>query len=647
MSTLFMQVLHLSLISIWLIGAIVLLRLVMKKAPRWIVCSLWALVAVRLLCPFSLESTFSLVPKYASDQAIADWADDYVGEVNFFHDNTEEFDAAVAAGRDPIAAGEDSYYVATGEDGLEEPDTIMTTLVPVLSWIWLAGMVVLFIYAILSYLRLRRQVRTAVKLQNSVWICDEVHSPFILGVLRPRIYLPSNLSEIEMGYVIAHEEAHLKRHDHWWKPLAYLLFILYWFNPFIWIAYVLFCRDIELACDERVIRNMDLENKKEYSRILLSCSIPHRAITICPLAFGEIGVKSRIKNVLNYKKPTFWIVLLAVIASVIVGVCFLTDPVAAAPTETESTESTETIESEEETIQEIIPETAETVEEEEKQFSNSYRLDYEYQGNQGQINVHGDVIVPKAPLYRYQVKVEKPDVTADEMIALLMDGEPRYEPGLVYSHYIYETEEQYQSLEDDLNEFYIKYKTIPENAEQFYDTVSEAEAVDACLEFLKKIGIPVYEEYYKVNQNMCEFCNAPVYEFEFYGICDGVRISNSSYGTGDPVVDLLDGELIRMEYGPEGICRFVNIRHRSAERVGEEISKDMLLTPEEACQAFVGQFDFASLSCEIDEIWLVYMAGTEEGDKKVGRKYLPFWELHCSGDGNVHLVNALSGEVYW
>lgn len=285
-------------------------------------------------------------------------------------------------------------------------------------------------------------------------------------------------------------------------------------------------------------------------------------------------------------------------------------------------------------------------EEKKLKLTDSYWLDYTYQGNECEITVHGNVIVPKAPLYRYRVKVEDVDVTAEKMIGLLMDGEPRYEPDIKYSHYIYETEEQYQSLAEDLNYFYIKYKAVPENAEQFYDTVTEEEAGKDCLAFLESAGIPVYEEYYEVNQVYSEFCNVPVYAFVFFGVCDGVRISNSSYGTGDPVVDLLDGELIQILYGPEGICSFYDIRHRSAERVGEEITRDMLLTPEEACKAFVDQNDFFSSNIGIDEIWLVYMAGTEEGDKKVGEKYLPFWELHCI-DGNIRLVDALSGEAYW
>lgn len=157
-------------------------------------------------------------------------------------------------------------------------------------------------------------------------MCDRIDTPFILGVFRPRIYLPSNMSEQDVTYVLAHEQAHIKRHDHWWKPLGFALLTIYWFHPILWIAYVLLCRDIELACDEKVIKEMGIDIKKPYSDALINCSIPRRAITACPLAFGEVGVKERVKTVLNYKKPAFWIVLIAVIACVIVAVCFLTNP---------------------------------------------------------------------------------------------------------------------------------------------------------------------------------------------------------------------------------------------------------------------------------------------------------------------------------
>lgn len=190
--------------------------------------------------------------------------------------------------------------------------------------LWLAGAGMLILYALTSYLRLRLQVKAAMKLDDKLWLCDQVQSPFILGVLFPRIYLPSNLKEDQLTFVIAHEKAHLRRHDHWWKPLGFLLLAVYWFHPLCWAAYLLFCRDIELACDERVVREIGNAGKKDYAEALLSCSIPHPMAAACPLAFGEAGIKARIKAVLNYKKPSLWLAAVACIAS---ALCFLTNPV--------------------------------------------------------------------------------------------------------------------------------------------------------------------------------------------------------------------------------------------------------------------------------------------------------------------------------
>jgi len=193
-------------------------------------------------------------------------------------------------------------------------------------WIILAIIVAMVLYTVVSYFRIHRKVREAVPYQENIWLCDHIDTPFILGVVRPRIYLPSNMNEQDIEYVIAHEKAHLKRHDHWWKPLGFLLLTVYWFNPILWIAYILLCKDIELACDEKVIKDMGTEIKKPYSEALINCSVPRKMISACPLAFGEVGVKGRVKSVLNYKKPAFWIIVVAVVASIVVAVCFLTNP---------------------------------------------------------------------------------------------------------------------------------------------------------------------------------------------------------------------------------------------------------------------------------------------------------------------------------
>ena len=203
------------------------------------------------------------------------------------------------------------------------PLQVITT---VAGYVWLVGMAAMLVYMLVTYLRVRGKVTEAVKIEGNVYECDHVDTPFILGVIRPRIYLPSSMSDSDRAFVIAHEKAHLRRLDHVWKPLGFVLLTVYWFNPLLWLGYILLCRDIELACDEKVIKELGADIKKQYSEALINCSVPRRAISACPLAFGEVGVKGRIKSVLSYKKPAFWIILVAVVALVVTGVCFLTDP---------------------------------------------------------------------------------------------------------------------------------------------------------------------------------------------------------------------------------------------------------------------------------------------------------------------------------
>ncbi len=328
MDVVFLKLLNMSITASWLIVAVVVLRLLLKKAPKWLSCVLWAVVAIRLICPFSFESNFSVIPEKISTGAIiSDWADDYVGSTQTIFDTYDGYNAAVENGRKPVSAGEPShYYVVTAEDGISEPPTVADTWIPILSVIWIAGIGAMLLYAVISYLRLRRRVSAAMPLQDNIWICDEIKIPFILGIIKPRIYLPSDIDAAQISHVVAHENAHLKRRDHWWKPLGFVLAAVYWFNPLIWLAYILLCRDIELACDERVVKKMGIEDKKAYSDALLSCSVPRRMIAACPLAFGEIGVKERIKAILNYKKTAFWVIAAAVIACIVVTVCFLTNP---------------------------------------------------------------------------------------------------------------------------------------------------------------------------------------------------------------------------------------------------------------------------------------------------------------------------------
>lgn len=310
MTDIFLGFLNRSLAAGILILAVVLVRLVFKKAPRWLLCALWALAAVRLVCPVSIESVLSLIPSAEPVQP-----EIIVSAQPAITSGIPAVDAIV---NPPLAA---AFTPSPAQSA--NPLQIWTFLA---ACVWLAGIAALLLYAAVSALRLRLRVRTAVRLEQNVYQSEFVPSPFILGVLRPRIYLPFGLEAGAQAMVLAHERAHLRRGDQLWKPLGYLILTAYWFNPVCWLAYILFCRDIEAACDEKVVRELGEGCKAAYSRALLACSAPKKLITACPLAFGETGVKSRIKSVLNYKKPAFWLVLAAVIASVAVAVCFLTDP---------------------------------------------------------------------------------------------------------------------------------------------------------------------------------------------------------------------------------------------------------------------------------------------------------------------------------
>ena len=310
MTDIFLGFLNRSLAAGILILAVVLVRLVFKKAPRWLLCALWALAAVRLVCPVSIESVLSLIPSAEPVQP-----EIIVSAQPAITSGIPAVDAIV---NPPLAA---AFTPSPAQSA--NPLQIWTFLA---ACVWLAGIAALLLYAAVSALRLRLRVRTAVRLEQKVYQSEFVSSPFILGVIRPRIYLPFGLEAGAQAMVLAHERAHLRRGDQLWKPLGYLILAAYWFNPLCWLAYILFCRDIEAACDEKVVRELGEGCKAAYSRALLACSAPKKLITACPLAFGETGVKSRIKSVLNYKKPAFWLVLAAVLASVAVAVCFLTDP---------------------------------------------------------------------------------------------------------------------------------------------------------------------------------------------------------------------------------------------------------------------------------------------------------------------------------
>lgn len=315
MGELFMKLVNMSITASWLILAVLCVRFLFRKIPRWITCFLWGVVAVRLIFPFSIESVFSLQPSAQPIKSSSIVDGNVVSYVPSVDSNLGFVENVV----NPILAETFAYQEAESVAPLQ----VVTEIAGV---IWLCGMVLLLVFAAASMIRLRLSVREAVLYKENIYICDTVRSPFILGIVKPAIYLSSALNEYETDYIVAHEKAHLRRKDHLWKPFGYMLLCVYWFNPLCWIAYMMLCKDIELACDEKVIQDMSFADKKEYSKVLLSCASQRRLVLACPLAFGEVGVKERVKSVLNYKKPAFWITLAAIAVCIIMAICFLTNP---------------------------------------------------------------------------------------------------------------------------------------------------------------------------------------------------------------------------------------------------------------------------------------------------------------------------------
>lgn len=303
MEAVFAKLVSISIVANWLILAVILLRVLLKKAPRWITCILWALVAVRLVFPFSIESPVSLIPETTSviQEAV---------DTNLIH---------------PEVAPSDTAEFTTQE---ENSNTYISSKpsVSIIPIIWCFGVSLMLCYLVFSYFKMLWLVREAVPERENIWVCDAVTTPFILGIIRLKIYLPSGLLEPNREYVIAHEQSHLRCKDHWWKPMAFVLLSVFWFNPLMWIAYTLVCRDIEFACDERVVHHYGLPEKKAYSEALLTCSSNRKLVLACPVAFGETAVIQRVRNVLNYKRPRFWVILICIIVIVVTAIGFLTVP---------------------------------------------------------------------------------------------------------------------------------------------------------------------------------------------------------------------------------------------------------------------------------------------------------------------------------
>ena len=311
MNELFLKIINMSISASWLILAVLILRLVLKKAPKWVNVLLWGIVAVRLICPLSFESALSLIPSSETipldiEMAAKPTIDSGVPAIN-------------SVVNPVLSSFAPPQHVLTSANPLQ-------IWIPILNIIWLIGVGALLLYTAVSYWRLCRKVDTAVRYKGNIFQSENVSSPFVLGIIKPRIYLPFNMNGQDLEHVVAHEQAHIRRKDHWWKPLGFLLLTIHWFNPLMWLAYVLLCRDIELACDEKVIKELGNEQRADYMQALVACSVNRRMIAACPLAFGEVGVKERVKSVMNYKKPAFWVIIIAVIICLGVAVCFLTNP---------------------------------------------------------------------------------------------------------------------------------------------------------------------------------------------------------------------------------------------------------------------------------------------------------------------------------
>ena len=332
MEAVFIRFFNVSMVAGWMIVAVLLMRLLLKKAPRWIYVLLWGIVALRLVMPFSFKSAFSIVPSVQTIQPLATERMKENGAVErgeVFNSKTGDIinsgnalidralTAALCLNKDHNAPNKVTKDATTGD---------YRNRIFFWGMVWLAGMGVLILYGLFGTLHVKRKVGASVALEGNVRLCDQVDTPFILGILRPNIFLPSGIEKQDREYVLAHEKAHLRRLDHLWKPLGYLLLCVYWFHPLIWVAYLIFCRDLEMACDEKVVSAMGMADKKAYANALVNCSLRQRLVLAYPLAFGEVAVKKRVRDILHYRKPTFWILLVSILSCLILALGFLTDP---------------------------------------------------------------------------------------------------------------------------------------------------------------------------------------------------------------------------------------------------------------------------------------------------------------------------------
>ena len=338
MHKIFYEIVNNSITASILIVVVIVLRMILKRVPKWNICLLWAMVGIRLVMPFEIESRLSLVPNIGFMQMEEDQNILYPANKNQKDELYEQY----LQGHQEVQ--QKNGYLQMNQNnnnteflGEEDESAESYRVVPfskethsrietIVSYIWLIGVLVLAAYAVTSFWVLKRKVAASVLLYDNIYLCDEIDSPFVMGIMKPQIYLSSKTPKESWDYILKHETAHIKRVDHIWKLLGYALLAIYWFNPLSWISYLLFCKDMELACDEKAIKDMDKNQRADYCEALLTCSVNRKKIDVCPVAFGEVGVKERIKKVINYKKPTFWMILLAIVVCVVVAVCFMTSP---------------------------------------------------------------------------------------------------------------------------------------------------------------------------------------------------------------------------------------------------------------------------------------------------------------------------------
>lgn len=311
MEAVFLKIINMSISSAWLIFAVVIIRFFLKKALGFINMLLWGIVAVKLILPFSFESVLSLVP---SGETVPQ--NIMITENPVIHSGVTVIDKTL----NPMIT---DTFAPTDISSSVNP---MQIIVFVSAMVWLVGIAGMLLYSVISYFILKNRVKASLNVLENIYICDGIASPFVLGFFKPRIYIPSTLNEAQTSYVLSHERAHIKRLDQLWKLIGFCILAIHWFNPAVWVAYTLFCRDIEYACDEKVIKTMERGEITAYSETLLACSVSKRIITACPVAFGEVGVKQRIKYILNYKKPVFWVTVIAAIVCIAAAIFFFTDP---------------------------------------------------------------------------------------------------------------------------------------------------------------------------------------------------------------------------------------------------------------------------------------------------------------------------------